>query len=84
MYTLDNAGNFQLMIQQNIYVCEGYENALALADQNGLHSYALIFESNPDFSAQYYLITRRSSLVRQIMNMVETEGYDCVNIDLSF
>ena len=85
-YTLDDAGNLSTNdTTKHIYVPDGYENALALADQNGLHSYALIFESNPDVLHNVLSNTqRRSSLVQQIMNMVETEGFDGVNIDFEF
>jgi spore germination protein YaaH len=66
-------------------VPEGYEEALKLARENGVHTYALIFESS---SERLHNIlsdsVKRKALIQQIIKLTEDEGYDGVNIDFEF
>lgn len=85
-YTLDYSGNLSTNdTSKHIYVPEGYEDALELAKANGIHSYALVFESNPDVLHNVLSNDeRRSDLIDQIMDLVQTVGFDGVNIDFEY
>ncbi|NPV43870.1 MAG: copper amine oxidase [Firmicutes bacterium] len=85
-YTLDSSGNLiSTDVSRSIFVPEGYEEALKLARENGIHTYALIFESS---SERLHNIlsdsVKRKALIQQIIKLTEDEGYDGVNIDFEF
>lgn len=85
-YTLDQNGD---VTDNNttrwILVPQGYEDVLKFAKSQNVDIHMLLFESDSARLKQV-LSTResRERLVKQIMTIVEREGYDGVNIDFEF
>jgi len=85
-YTLDQNGN----VTDNdtsrwIMTPQGYEDVLKFAKSQNVDMHMLVFESDSNKLKQV-LSTResREGLVKQIMTIVEREGFDGVNIDFEY
>lgn len=82
-YTLDTSGRLTgQAAARGISVPEGHEEPLAVAAQNGVETYALVFENTAD---KLHQVLADSSLgdrlISDIVALLVSEGYTGVNID---
>lgn len=85
-YTLDSNGDLTDRDNQRyINVPEGYDDVIRLSKNNGMEIQMLVFESD-SAKLSKVLATSESQvrLAKQIITVVEREGYDGVNLDFEY
>ncbi|MGI6604806.1 MAG: copper amine oxidase [Firmicutes bacterium] len=82
-YTLDSNGRLTgQAAARGISVPQGYEEPLAVAAENGIETYALVFENTADKIHQVLADrTLGDQLISDIVQLLKDEGYTGVNID---